>query len=255
MEQKRNLQRKRLRPRRRVNWAPVFVVLLTVNILFACYNSKLTAIRNINLDGVRNSERLRLNRIADEIKGIPAMKVDPRVVENPFMSESRVLNADFRRNVFGVGRLVLTYRKPVASVTNSLNTYLDDGGVIFVDPEVKAVMPSIKFQSKIKVSVMSLTGVINYVQIANLAQIVQAKLPETLTSGKPVEIEVQETGGVCLNISNGVVELGSCEHLELKIEKLKQAIEDNPKLFIENQSLNLMVPDRPESTPRKKESG
>jgi hypothetical protein len=184
------------------------------------------------------------------------MKVDPRMVESPFMSESRVLNADFRRNVFGIGRLILQYRKPVASIAGSPHSYLDESGVIFVDPEVDAILPDIRLQPKIKVSVMSISGVINYKQIADLAQIAQTKLPETLTGGKPVEIEVLETGGVCLNISGGVVELGSFDQVDAKIEKLKDALKDNPNLFIENESINLMVPGRaPEMMPRKKVSG
>jgi hypothetical protein len=237
MEPKRSLKRKRLR------------------IILACFHSKITAIRNINLDGVRNSERLRLNRIASEIKGIPALKVDPRTVESPFMNESRVLSADFRRNVFGIGRLILKYRKPVAAILDSKQTYLDENGVVFFDPEETGTYPTVLLQSKIKVSVMTLSGVINFQQIADLAQIAHAKLEESLTGGKPVEIEVQETGGVCLNISDGVVELGSCDQLDLKIEKLKEALVDNPNLFTEFKSLNLMVPDRPDATPRKKESG
>jgi hypothetical protein len=255
MERKRNLRRKRLRTRKRLNWTPILVLLLTTNLLFACFHSKITAIRNINLDGVRHSERLRLNRIADEIKGIPALKVDPRVVESPFMNESRVLNADFRRNIFGVARLVIQYRKPVASIVDSKQTYLDENGVIFIDLEESRSFPSILLQSKIKVSVMSLSGVINFKQIADLAQITREKLPESLTGGKPVEIEVQETGGVCLNISSGVVELGSCEQLPVKIESLKKALMVNPNLFRDNSSINLMVPDRLDATPRKKESG
>lgn len=255
MEPKRNLRRKRLRSKKRINWAPIFVILLTTNVAFACFQSKITAIRTINLDGVRNSERLRLNRIANQMKGVPALKVDPRVVEGPFMSESRVLSADFRRNIFGIARLILKYRSPVGSIAGSPNTYLDNNGVVFLDPELRVQCPVIRLQSDIKVSVMTLSGVINFRQIADLAKITQANLPLTLTSGNPVEIEVQEKGGVCLNIGDGVVELGTFDQLDLKIEKLKRALVDNPSLFKDIKTLNLMVPSRPETTPRKKEIG
>ena len=209
-------------------------------------------IRSINLDGVRNSERLRLNRISEDMKGIPALKVDPRIVENPFMNESRILEADFRRNIFGIARLILKYRRPVASIAGSKQTYLDENGVVFVDPEEKGIYPIILLQSKIKVTVFALSGVINFREIAELAKITETNLPGTLTGGKPVEIEVQETGGLCLNISDGIVELGSYEQMPLKIKNLKKALEDNPNLLVENKVINLMVPSRLDATPRKK---
>ncbi len=252
MEPKPRIRRKKLRGRKRLNWGAIFVLLLIVNVIYASFNSKITAIRSINLDGVRNSERLRLNRIAEDIKGIPALKVDPRVVENPFMNESRVLEADFRRNVFGIARLILKYRKPVASIAGSNQTFLDENGVVFVDAEEKGTYPRILLQSKIKVTVFALSGVINFREIAELAKITDTNLPGTLIGGKPVEIEVQETGGLCLNISDGIVELGSYEQMPLKIKNLKKALEDNPNLLVENKVINLMVPSRLDATPRKK---
>lgn len=255
MEQKRRPRRRQLQARKRLNWAPIFSTLLAVNILFACYWSKITTIRSINLDGVRNSERLRLNRIADEIKGIPALKVDPRVVESPFMNESRIKNADFRRNIFGIARLIIQYRSAVATIKGSKNTFLDESGVIFTDPEEKSSLPSILLQNKIKVSVVALSGVINFRQLADLVQIIRTKLPESLTGGIPPEIEVQETGAVCLNMNGGTVILGTSDNLDEKVGKLKQVLLDNPDLFKDNISINLMVPTRPDRTPRKKESG
>jgi hypothetical protein len=255
MEQKRRPRRKQLRSRKRLNWGSIFSTLLTINVLAACFWSKVTAIRSINLDGVRNSERLRLNRIANDIKGIPALKVDPRVVESPFMNESRIKNADFRRNIFGVARLTLLYRTAIASISGSKDTFLDDTGVIFTDPEEKSVLSPILLQDKIKVSVMAISGVINFKQLADLVQIVRSNLPVSLTGGIPPEIEVQETGAVCLNMNGGIVILGTSEDLEEKIGKLKQALLDNPNLFKDNISINMMRPSLPQMTPRKKDSG
>ncbi len=255
MEQKRRPNRTRLRAKKRLNWGLIFGVLLAINIIFAVFSSKLTAIRTINLDGVRITERDRLSRVANEIKGIPALKVDPRVVETPFMNETRVKNADFRRNVFGVGRLIIVYRKAVASITGPKQTFLDESGVIFTDPEEKSPMPSVLLQDQIKVSVIALCGVINYKQLADLAQIIRTSFPETLTGANPIEIEVQETGGVCLNMNGGIVILGTNEQLVEKIEKLKQVMKETPDMFKENISINMMPPSHPQFTKRKKESG
>ena len=255
MEQKRAPNRKRLRSRRRLNWGPILAALLTVNIMLAGFSSKLTCIRTINLEGVRNSERLRLERLANDIKGIPALKVDPRVVESPFMNETRIQNADFRRNVFGVGRLILVYRKAVASITGCKHTFIDESGVIFTDPEEKSAMPSILLQDQIKVTVMALCGVTNYKHVAELVGIVRASFPETLSGANPVEIEVQETGGLCLNMNSGIVILGTNENMTQKVEKLKQVFQENPDIFIENISINMMNPNNPQKTKRKKESG
>lgn len=255
MEQKSKPRRRRTRPRRRVNWGPTLALLLFANCVFAAYSSKITSIRAINLDGVRKSERLRLERLTEEIKGIPALKIDPRKVESSFMNETRVKKADFRRNIFGIARLILEYRTPVASFAGSRQTFLDESGVVYWDLEEKGVYPQISLETKIKVSVMAISGVINYASVAELAELVSEKLKDASTTGKPIEIEVQETGGVCLNINNGTVILGTSEELPTKIEKLKQVLTEHPDLFEKNSSVNLMVPERPQVIPRKKENG
>ena len=255
MEQKRRPRRKQLRSRKRLNWGPIFATLLTINVISACFWSKVTAIRSINLDGVRNSERLRLNRIANDIKGIPALKVDPRAVESPFMNESRIKSADFRRNIFGVARLILQYRTAIASIKGAKDTFLDDSGVIFTDPEEKSGLPPILLQQRMKVSVMAISGVINYKQLAELVHIIGSSLPASLTGGIPPEIEVQDNGGVCLNMNDGIVILGTSEELELKIGKLKKALQDDPNMFKNNLSINMMNPTNPQWTPRKKDNG
>ena len=231
------------------------MVVLFANVVYACYNSKITQIRSLNLDGVRPSERMRLARITDEIKGKPALKVDPRVVESSFMNQSRIKSADFRRNIFGIARLILQYRTPVAGIVGARQTFLDEMGVVFVDLEEKGTFPQIKLQTKIKVSVMALSGVINYTNVAKLAKLVQSELSTSSRAGNPIEIEVQETGGVCLNINNGVVDLGTGDQLSEKIEKLKQILDEQPDIFEQNSSLNLMVPENPQRVPRKNESG
>ena len=259
MEPKSSPVRKRtkIRPRsrRRINWPPILVTILCVNTLAACYNSRITQVRSINLDGVRASERLRVDRIVEQIKGKPALKIDPRVVESSFMNESRVKSADFRRNIFGIARLIIHDRNPVAAIDGSAHTYLDESGVVYKDLEEKSVLPQVKLENKIKVSVFALSGAINYSNVAELAQMVRSKLMGTNSPDNPIEIDVLETGGVCLNINNGTVELGTFRFLPEKIEKLKQTLADEPKFFEANSKLNLIVPENPQRVQRKKENG
>lgn len=197
------------------------------------------------------------------ITGKPALTIDPRRVESSFMNESRVKSADFRRNIFGIGRLIIHYRRAVASIAGSPKTYLDEEGVIFFEPEEtskfdpapQSTLPQVSLDSKIKVSVMAISGVINYKNVANLAKLVRSELSEINKTENPIEIEVQETGGVCLNINNGIVDLGTSEQLPEKILKLKQILQAQPDLFEANSSLNLMIPENPQRVPRKKENG
>ncbi len=259
MEQKSKPLRRRPRPRRRINWAPTLALLLTANVVYACFNSKVTAIRSVNLDGVRPTERNRLDRMVQSLRGVPALKIDPRAVENSFMNESRVLSADFRRNIFGVARLMLHYRIPVASLAGSPKTYFDETGAIFFEPEpVEGSgkdLPQIKLDSKMRVSVMAISGVINYKSVAELAKLARAELTGSNKTENPIEIDVQDNGGVCLNINNGTVDLGTCEQLPEKIAKLKQVLQEHPDLFEVNSSLNLMIPERPQVIARKKDNG
>ena len=253
--------RRRPRSRRKINWTPALALILSLNIIIAGFRSGVTAIRSVNLDGVRKSERLRLERMSDSIKGKPALTIDPRLVEAPFMNESRVKSADFRRNIFGIGRLILRYRIPVATIAGAKDTYLDPEGVIFMDPEVAVdpaatkTLPSIALDAQIRVSVMTLAGVINYRSVADLAKLVQSELTSMNKSEVPVEIEVLGTGGVCLNMNNGTAILGTFRQLSEKVQRLKQSFQEHPDLFEVNSSVNLMVPENPQVIARNKENG
>lgn len=252
-------RKSRTRPRRKVNWVSTFTILIIGNLIFASFRSGVTAVRAINLDGVRKSERLRLDRMVEQIKGRPALTIDPRVVEANFMNETRVKSADFRRNIFGIARLILQYREPVASIAGSKNTYLDSAGVVFMDPEVALhpdkTLPSVALDPKIRVSAMTMAGLINYRSVSQLCEIVRVELSNSNKTDVPIEIQVQESGGVCLNINNGTVDLGTFEHLAEKIQKLRQTLQEQPNVFDENSSINLMVPENPQRVPRKKENG
>jgi cell division septal protein FtsQ len=235
----------RKKTRKAIRWKMIFGCLLFVNVVFACQFSKVTALRTVNLIGVRNTERERVAKMREELKGIPALQLRPRQIERRFTGQARVQSADFRRNLFGSGSLTLVYRQPVAQLSDASGVFLDPTGFIFNDPEIKPVVPKLKLDRAMRVTVVALAGVINYGEIAELAVLVKKKLSGPNDKADSIEIEVADTGGVCLSMRGGRVILGTCEALSKKIDALKQLIDQNPNVFDEASEINLMAPDKP----------
>lgn len=235
----------RRKKKRTIAWKPIFAILLIGNCIAACYYSKTTVIRRITLDGVRDSERERLQRVLASIQGKPALRIDPRVVEGVFLAQSRVESADFRRNIFGGSMITLRYRKPILKIAGNQNAFMDEKGIIFFDPEVKEDLPSLLLDPSIKLTTVAITGVINAKAIAETCTILQKKMANTIYSGKSIQIEITEAGGVCLNIPKGKVVLGSHDQMKEKIDAFSSHMKSRPDLFENASELNLMVPDKP----------
>lgn len=243
----------RRKKKRSIAWKPILLILLFANAIFACYQSKVTVVRRMTLDGVRESERERLQRVLNTIEGKPALKIDPRSVEGVFLAQSRVESADFRRNIFGGSLLRLRYRKPILKFAGGKTAYMDSKGIIFQDPEVKEELPSLLLDPAIKLTTAAITGIINAKAIAETCTILQKKMENTAYSGKSLQIEITEAGGVCLNIPKGKVVLGSHDQMNEKIEAFSSNMKSRPDLFESASELNLMVPDKPSVKLRKVE--
>ena len=226
-----------------VNWAAVFGLLLVVNLVIASFKSPLTAVRNINLDGVRESERLQLQRVQDLVLGVPAMQLEPATVEQLFLSQSRVKKCQFSRNVFGSARLEITYRKAVANVGSG--ALLDGDGEFFSDPEQGKNLVTLVLAPSLKVTSATLMGVTDFRRIAEACAVVSQKLPKA-------QVEVLETGTVRLILEGGRVVLGKAEKLPEKIDTLLGLLRDRPTLLNSVQELNIMQPDHASITPIKK---
>lgn len=225
-----------------VNWAAGFVVVLLVNLVVASYKSPLTAVRNINLSGVRKSERLQLERVQELIKGVPAMQLEPATVEQLFLGQSRVKKCHFSRNIFGSARLELTYREAVASVGGG--ALLDRDGEFFADPEQTVNLVSLTLAPSLKVTSATLMGVTDFRRIAEACSIIAEKLPEA-------KVEVLETGTVRLDLEGGKVVLGKPDKLPEKIDTLLGLLHDRPTLLKSVRELNIMEPDHPSVKPIK----
>lgn len=231
-----------MRRRRTVAWKPVLVALLVVNLAVASFRSGLTAIRTINLDGVRKTERLRLERVQAAVQGKPAMQVNPAEIEQIFLGQSRVKSADFRRGIFGSARLTLVYRQAVAKLADKI--FLDSEGKIFDDPEIDPVVPPLILAPGLKVTVASIVGVTDYRSIATACELIGRDFPTA-------SVEILETGSLLANIDGGKVVFGRPKDMGSKVETLKGLLRDRPELLKRVKELNLMVPDQPSVRPLK----
>jgi hypothetical protein len=243
----------RRRKRRVINWPPIIVLLIGINIAIGCRYSNLTSVRKLNVVGARASERLRLAGVVKNIENKPALEVNPHQVEGKFLAQTRIKTADFRRNIFGGASLKLEYRSPVYQVGNKPGIYLDSEGVIFGDPEVKKDIPRLKLDSGMQVSVVGITGVIDFAQLAQFGELVTKTFANSNTKPSSIVIKVEDTGALCLNMQNCLVKLGSFDDLDRKIQTLKRLIGDRPTLFEESKEINLFAYDKPSQLPRQTE--
>lgn len=242
----------RRRRKKIILWGPILGILLSVNVVVGCYFSGITVLRRVNLEGVRPSERFRLKRTLDSIRGIPALRIDPNVVEGAFLTQSRVKSADFRRNIFGTSHLRLKYREPLLKVSDAKFAFMDADGVIFNDPEVKGEYIRLKLEDKVRLTVAALAGLFDGAFLVQTTSEIQKRLVSGERPANSLEIEISEAGGVVLNMREGKVILGSHDNMPAKINELVQLLRTRPNLFELALELNLMVPDKPHIKLRKR---
>jgi len=230
----------RRRRKKTLPWPLVVWGLVIANIVVACYYSKVTVIRRIMLDGVRKSERQRLDKVLNEITGIPALRVDPRAVEGAFLAQSRVAKADFRRNVFGGSLLRLEYRTPIAKLSGYSQTFIDANGVIFWDPEGSSDVPKLKLAIPYQVTVGTIAGVIELTKLVKAIKLVPTKLNNLSVSANSIEVEYVNGSGVLLNLNDSIVVIGLLEQLDQKFDALAVKLASNPELIQVPYELNFM---------------
>lgn len=247
---------KRPKVKRRIYYGRILWPLLIANLLVATFFSRATSIRHIQVRGVPEYDRKRVEQILAELDRVPYIRIHSRAIESEILREPSLRSAEFSANPFGYGRLTVSRRRAVAAVGDDMSLVMDKDGVIFdprggFDPEGADDPVSTLALTKLTFTdgpPPLLLGIVGTWQAQDLAKL--AVSARTLGPAGHVGIQVDGRGVVCLNIGTGRVVLGSCDNLDEKLRVLRDRLKANPSELTQVEELNLTRPDFPAIVPR-----
>jgi hypothetical protein len=237
---------KRKRKRTRIRPGPILVVGLIVVLISGIMYSPLTSLSRATVIGAKPMDRPLIDGILANLNRIPWTQVNGRWIETHVQRIQGVERANYSQNIFGRGRLEVTYRTPVARVRGEKPIGMDLKGVMFETDTLPETLPLVVRPQSGKDVTVALASGFAAGKVADLA--VQARQMEPK---EKLTIWFNRDGALCLNIGSGLVILGSCDDLDVKLRSLKEILEQQPDLLGRLVSLNLTEPTRPAKTYKK----
>lgn len=236
----------RRRKNRSIRWATWFWTGFIVSTMVGFYASPITALRKVRVVGADPADRERVSLMLQSVQGRAAGLIFPRRVESLALANTAIADADFSRNVFGRGRLVLKPRVPVAAIRNRAGLLIDRQGQIF-----SGTPPSGLLWLRVPDSALNVQASFGASWEASrmagiCSEIAQSSLPVTM-------VAVAVDGGIELQLEQGCKAiLGSSNQATEKLTKLSALVQQRPDLLKAASEVNLTVPDRPTYTPRQR---
>jgi len=239
---RRRRQRRWVRP---IEFAPWLWGALVLNVVVGLLFSPVTAISHLRIVGAQSYDRGRLSNIGQSIKRRPLLRVNEQSVRSRALENQAVASASYRANLFGRGVLTVRYRRPVARVAGQENLYLSDRGTLFSSPHKYTL--SIRVEPPIDADETNLAvfGGWQGRAAARLCASIVRQLPESNWV-----LKVSSTGYVSLASDDGVVEFGSFDKAEQKVQKLAEILLHDPDMLSDVVSLNLSEPADPSIVPK-----
>lgn len=228
------------RAKRRIRWARIIWLTVGLNLAVGFFTSSITAARTVKVVGALSFDTYRIESELSKLRAVPWARVDQPVVEEKLLFSPEVAAIDLRRNIFGRGRLEMTYRVPVARIDGRTDVALSDDGITFRTRQKIEGLPTVVLQDNER-------PVATFLGRSPLGKV--ALLCAAVTSRKSLQgatIEVFSTGSVCLNFRGAArIDFGAIDELESKLKALDKILERDPDLIKRVVELNLMAPDRP----------
>lgn len=227
-------------------WRPILGTLLVGNVVAGILYSPALSVRRVTIEGARSGEAPLAAKALAGLRGRPALRTDVLGIESVALGDARYAAADFRRSLFGSGRLTLTKRVPVAVVVDDPPLLMDASGTVYDDPNGDwKSLPRVILPVDLRVTSATLGAPCDLRRLAEIAIGVRPIVGET-----PVGIDVRSGGVICLNMESARVRLGTGDRLEAKLSTLRRILETKPGILRGIKELNLMAPDRPKTIPR-----
>jgi hypothetical protein len=239
-------KRKRRSKLGRLKPAPTLVLLVAVNVALGLEYSPVTTMTKVSVYGAAPFDRPRLEKLLqDDLKDLPCVKVNPRIIEGDALQAPEALDSDFQRNLFGRAELKVKYRVPVARMAGFSECFLDTTGVVYPSRmQPPGDLPTLVVPNEFVHPVAMTVNPWPSTEIAEFCQ----RLPKQIDR-KSCEIRLLPRGELCLNIGQAErIVFGSATELEEKMARLESLFAQNPS-FLWNQELNLTSPSRPALRP------
>jgi hypothetical protein len=229
------------RRRRTLAWEPILGILFAVNLATGLYASRLTSMIKVRVEGAKTGDQPRIRAILERIHSQPALRLNKRETESRILEKSEVARVEMTRNIFGRARVVVSYKRPFGRLSGMSGIALArDGSLFQTDTELEG-LPRIHVA---KNAIAPMTGIIGPWRAREVGGLAAEMVD--VAADQPVEIDVLEDGGLCLNIgSKFAVELGLPDHLDDKVAFVRKQIEDDPSLLTSGRTLNVVSLDRP----------
>src|SRR5579862_1088197 len=110
------MPQKRKRKRTRIKPGPVLAFALLVVLVSGFAYSPLTSVNKVSVIGVNAEDRPEIQDVLSRLNRIPWLIVNDRWVETRVQHIEAIDHANYSQNIFGRGRLQISYRVPVARV-------------------------------------------------------------------------------------------------------------------------------------------
>jgi hypothetical protein len=228
------------------DWRPWLWGLFAANVLAGLLFSPATGLRSVRVLGAPPYDQARLRGILARFAGEPYLRVDGTRVRALALEDLSVEGAEYRANLFGRGVLRLSYHQPVARIADEKGLYLSRTGAVFrapvADPPLLTVEPPVPAVERN----LAAFGSWRSGQAARMCENIGARLPE-----REWRMVVSAAGFVELLTEGGsVVEFGSFEDSDLKVQVLAEVLRDDPDLLEKNSRINLASPSEVRTVPR-----
>lgn len=231
--------RKRKKQKTRLKAAPFLWIGVVVNTSVGVMFSPITNLRRVVVDGGDLTDRPALEAAIQRWAGTPCMQINPRAIEGDALEIAGVRSANLSRNIFGSGRLKLTYRVPTVVLEENHAVGVSWDGVMFPLAQERSDLPTLRLTYFPRPS-FSLFSTYDGATLARLASDAKTAFPRST-----IGIVIEDSGTLCLNVDGVRCVFGTNQDLIAKLDVAKVQLTSEILQNAEGVTLNLMDPKSP----------
>ncbi len=231
--------RKRKKRRTRLKAAPFLWIGFVVSTSLGLAYSPITNLRRVVVEGADPSDRLGVEESIQKWAGKPCLQINPRTIEGEVLEIPGMRSAVLSRNVFGSGRLKVSYREPTLVLEENHAVGVSWDGVMFPLSKEREDLPTLQLTYFPRPS-FSLFSTYDAATLARLASDAKAAFPQS-----NVGIVIDESGGLCLNVDGVRCLFGTNQNLTAKLDQAKVQLTSEILKSGQEVTLNLMDPKSP----------
>lgn len=233
MPKRKKKGRLRLRPG---FWWLLFVVNVAVGVMF----SPLTAATKVAVVGAESFDRERIAKELGALAGQPWSAGTATTIQGKLLDLPDVRTAHLSQNVFGRGLLELTYRDAVAQLDKAPGMVLGSDGTVYLSARTWEGLPVLSLDPVLQRPIVGLWQPWKPREVAAVCRAL-----ERIGSPREFQVTVDARGVVCLNRkTSGRIVLGSTEMLTQKLDKVREALREEPGLLKPGFEFDVTVPER-----------